>query len=1524
MLMILIMLVLLNSSLAVSGAGANSSVACIKNEREALLEFKKSLIDPSNRLSSWEGDDCCAWHGVGCNNTTGHVVKLDLRHPASLEIDYWPCYHFKGSCLEGKLHQSLINLTHLYYIDLSMNNFSGNQIPSLLGSLQNLEVNFPKLMISISSLVSSLKHLGLSGVDLGKAKNWLHSINMLPSLIELHLMDCSFPSIPLFPNINLTSLAVLNLGSNNFNSTIPQWLFNISNIQDLNLRNNALLGCLPPEMGNFSLLTSANLLSNYLDCEIPATLGNLCNIRELSLSFNQFSGDVSAVIHSLSAGPFNLQGPIPATIGRLLFLKELDLHSNKLNGSIPESIGELSKLEFLDLGSNLLDGTVSELHLLKLTSLTYLYMSDSLLSFNVTSTWVPPQLKRIGLSSCKVGPTFPGWLQSLRTISVLEMSNASISDTIPDWFETISSNFLQLDLSHNQIQKNLPKIRKSSTATKRIIYLDSNMFEGPLIPFPSDVAQLDISNNLLWGNIPQAIGNMMAEMVFFSLSNNHLNGTIPNSFCNMGELQCWRKLQKLEVLDFSGNLLSGHIPPSLGSSRQLRSLHLENNSFEGQIPISLRHLKFLGTLDLSQNAFSGTIPPWIVSWSDNITQQLCYLSYLSILNLANNNLAGNIPSCFINFTAMIAEERLFEEKGDYTPVTESFSYSDYRYGDYVENLWTDIDGIQLEYTRTLRFLISIDLSGNHLVGEIPRELTSLTGLRNLNLSKNNLTGQIPLDIGNLTLLASLDLSRNRLSGPIPTSITYLNYLSYLNLSFNRLSGHIPTLDDRSIYIGNDGLCGPPLSSCEEGFPDGHRPPDQRTKDEAEKVWFYGGFGAGFTAAFVEVCGTLYLKDSWRNRCFRLVQKCYDNFLAVSSAEADSNVGCIKSEREALLNNTTGHVIKLDLRNPVGVDMDDWPCSIYKGSCLEGKVHHSLINIKHLHYIDLSRNNFSGNQIPEFLGSLQNLRYLNLDWNGLTADHINFVSSLSSLKHLGLSGVNLGKDKNWLHSINMLPSLIELHFMGCSLTSIPLLPHINLTSLAVLNLGINDFNSKIPRWFFNISNIQEPYLNENSFQGCLPPEKGPSGVRGPILATIGRLLNLKELDLHSNKLNGSISPIIFSRETFLKQKEPDARNGFLLFFKQSFEWHHSSFVLQHEAITTSCSLKKSCWTKLKQLEVVDLSGNLLTGHIPTSLVSLWHLKSLHLGSNSLGGGVPVSLRNLVHLKTLDLSHNALSGTIPPWIGEKLSQLKALSLHSNMFHGKIPQQLCYLSYLSILNLANNNLKGNIPSCFVNLTAMIADERSFEEKGDYNPITYSFSYGDYVENLWADINGIQLEYTRTLRFLVSIDLSGNHLDGEIPREVTSLTGLWNLNLSRNNLTGQIPSDIGNLTLLASLDLRRNRLSGPIPTSITYLNYLSYLNLSFNHLSGHIPLGKHFQTLDDRSIYIGNDGLCGPPLNSCEEGFPDDHQHPDQRTKNEAEKLWFYGGFRAGFSAVFVGVCGTLYVKASWRKKFFKLVQK
>ncbi|EOY00888.1 Uncharacterized protein TCM_010807 [Theobroma cacao] len=53
----------------------NSNVGYMEMERKALLSIK-GLREPFGRLSSWIGEDCYNWAGVGCSNQTGHIVDL--------------------------------------------------------------------------------------------------------------------------------------------------------------------------------------------------------------------------------------------------------------------------------------------------------------------------------------------------------------------------------------------------------------------------------------------------------------------------------------------------------------------------------------------------------------------------------------------------------------------------------------------------------------------------------------------------------------------------------------------------------------------------------------------------------------------------------------------------------------------------------------------------------------------------------------------------------------------------------------------------------------------------------------------------------------------------------------------------------------------------------------------------------------------------------------------------------------------------------------------------------------------------------------------------------------------------------------------------------------------------------------------------------------------------------------------------------------------------------------------------------
>ena len=104
--------------------------------------------------------------------------------------------------------------------------------------------------------------------------------------------------------------------------------------------------------------------------------------------------------------------------------------------------------------------------------------------------------------------------------------------------------------------------------------------------------------------------------------------------------------------------------------------------------------------------------------------------------------------------------------------------------------------------------------------------------------------------------------------------------------------------------------------------------------------------------------------------------------------------------------------------------------------------------------------------------------------------------------------------------------------------------------------------------------------------------------------------------------------------------------------------------------------------------------------------------------------------------------------------------------------------------------------------------------------------------------------------------IDFSKNNLFGEVPREVTSLTGLQSLNLSFNILTGRIPKNIGDMRSLKFIDFSVNQLLGQVPKSMSSLTFLSHLNLSNNNLIGRIPSGTQLQSFNE-SNFFGNK-LC------------------------------------------------------------------
>ncbi|XP_028127089.1 receptor-like protein EIX2 [Camellia sinensis] len=518
----------------------NLTTRCIEFERKALLQFKEGLTDPSGRLSSWVGKDCCRWKGVSCNKHTGNVFKIDLRNQGGDSCSLYEGLadnYNSSSCLGGEISPSLLNIKYLSYLNLSMNDFYGIAIPNFISSLEKLsylslsQSNFGGMVpphlgnlsnfqyIDLSAFVfyyniwasdlywlvglSSLKYLNLGGVNLSEATDWLQSINTMPSLSELHLLDCQLPNFPkAIQNINFTSLLGLDLSFNDLNnftgSIVNAALGNYHNLQSLDLSSNSITGDISELIEGLSgcynrSLKESILESNKFNGKLPDSLGHLNYLRSLVLNDNLISG------------------PIPESVGRLFFVKELDLSFNEMNGSIPTSLGRLTELTKLQLFHNSWKGLMSQNHLRGLAKLrVFSISSNTTCIFNVTHEW----------------------------IDMLDLCDNQIGGVVPN-----SLGISLVDLSFNRLEGTIPLWPNAT-----FLFLNCNLFSGA---------------------IPLTIGSIMSSLITLNLSGNSLSGTIPLSIC---------KLKALTGLYLSDNHLSGKIAIHLGDLRALGSVVLSQNN----------------------------------------------------------------------------------------------------------------------------------------------------------------------------------------------------------------------------------------------------------------------------------------------------------------------------------------------------------------------------------------------------------------------------------------------------------------------------------------------------------------------------------------------------------------------------------------------------------------------------------------------------------------------------------------------------------------------------------------------------------------------------------------------------------------------------------------------------------------------------------------------------------------------------------------------------------------------------------
>ncbi|XP_050230934.2 receptor-like protein EIX2 [Mercurialis annua] len=816
---------------------------CIPGEREALLQFKNELTDPSNRLASWIHDsDCCRWSGVVCHNVTGNVLELHVTSNFSLDEDL---LYGTISVFGGKINPSLLNLKHLKYLDLSYNNFGGIPIPKFLGSMTSLRYlnlgaagfggMIPHQLGNLSNLqylnlndyfyveslhwISSLRSLeffDLSHVNLRKAYDWLHVLNTLPSLAELHLSGCELYPVHL-PLVNFSSLAILDLTTafQPQEVLVPHWIFGIKTLTSLDLSGNHFLGPIPSHIQNLTSLIQLGLASNEFNSSIPDWLDGFSQLEFLYLQSNRLEGRIpSSIGNCTSLDSIDLSdnyflGPIPSHIQNLTSLIQLDLSYNGFNSSIPDWWDGFSQLEFLYLQSNGLEGRIPS----SLGNLTSLNTID--LSYNK-----------------ELEGGIPASFKNLCNLRSLNLGNNNLNGTLPDSFGMLE-NLQNIDLSQNALEgkvsethftklKNLKSFKASGNRLvlrvnpewvspfQHIEELELGSWHvGPLFPAwlrpLKHLYSLDLSNSKISSTLPIWFLNMSLSGVNINLSHNQMHGNIPyiNSDIDLSSNHFEGPLPQvssnLRLLDLSNNSFSGSISNFLcGNMRTINDmsvLNLGKNRLYGELPNCWENWKNLRSLTLSDNNFSGKFPPSIGT-----------LSEIEFLDIHNNNMSGEIPLSLQNWKNLIALDLRDNELG----------------GDI--STWT---------TGEAHHLAILNLRRNKFHGQISEKLCHMAPLQILDLADNNLSGSIPKCISNLTAMKtegasgqwlrpytravmiyivsatimskgrtmeydrilryvrSFDLSNNKLSGEIPEEITSLVQLQSLNLSNNLLDGRIP-------------------------------------------------------------------------------------------------------------------------------------------------------------------------------------------------------------------------------------------------------------------------------------------------------------------------------------------------------------------------------------------------------------------------------------------------------------------------------------------------------------------------------------------------------------------------------------------------------------------------------------------------------------------------------------------------------------------------------------------------------------
>ncbi|GLU24266.1 hypothetical protein SLE2022_402140 [Rubroshorea leprosula] len=763
-------------------SGRNTSFNCIEREREALLKLKLCFHDPLHMLSSWKGNDCCEWRGVGCDKNGHHVVSIQLKgsifdQPQLYLIDnveevvssllmlkYLEHLDLSGNYFNKSLIPHSFGLMkQLRYLNLSHAHFRG-RIPSELGNLTRLRVldltdycgGALKVDDDIQwiSRLSFLQQLDMSGVNLMLASSNLFQVLGMPPLLSwLSLSGCNLK------NSHLPS------GSHPLNFTF------LGNIQHFDISWNSFHGPIPIFLQNMTSLTFLDMSGVNLSLtssNLFQVLGMLPSVSWLSLSSCSLKNShLPSSNHPLN---FTFLGKI----------QHFDLSRNSFQGPIPIFLQNMTLLTFLDLSRNHFSGNITEVLLLSILrnmcGLKSLFLTSNELEGEMvgglesSSECSRYELETMDLGENNISGLMPDWLGELKRLRYLNLSSNAFVGPIPSSLGTISS-LRELDLSMNALNGTILVCIGKSLAIQKL-----NLFENQLSgSIPDNIGQLsklkhiNLSYNQLNGSIPDSIGKL-SNLEYLSFSSNKLNGVIPNSIS---------KLSNLQVLDVAYNSLEGVISEAHFTNLfKLIELSIGFNNLNCEMKSDWRPLFHLQYIGMQSCKFGTGFPEWLQLQN---TSYMVYLSNASILGplpenishmmpqlrhllLADNLINGSIPKSLCNSKTL-----------------ELLDLSNNMLSRSIPNCWRNDQAFYL-----------MDLSSNNLSGLFPNTIRKLNFLHVLQLNNNSLYGELHMALKNFNSLVVLDLGENKFSRNITWIREHkIHSLKVLRLRNNLFTGNIP-------------------------------------------------------------------------------------------------------------------------------------------------------------------------------------------------------------------------------------------------------------------------------------------------------------------------------------------------------------------------------------------------------------------------------------------------------------------------------------------------------------------------------------------------------------------------------------------------------------------------------------------------------------------------------------------------------------------------------------------------------------